>query len=365
MGTNTVRGMAGYSGYSPLVQALRALYLLTLLPLLFVACSSPSKPLPPLQVLHLPDVVQLDAMTTLERKTGNHDIDSILAYRSTGATATMHVLVLGDGALTDIQLDGSGLRQINMQPPCRFLGAIDHVGTHGLCWFNGGVQAFDVDDTALSWTPRVLLSTSLASTEALASPTIAPDGLHFAALYSASSGSPFTINIYAVDHAVTAATLVAIIRLPDLHARRLFWSPDGKWLAFTSDETTVTASSGTTYAFQVASVLTSLPMQRSQPIQITLGKDHLTQLEDSIDETNVWRPGSGNAIWTYIDEGTIWQIDVGTGERTALLTVPNGAICALSWTPDGKQLVFVQCLRSLLRQPPPANLYVFTPRTTN
>ena len=371
MATNTLRGMAGYSSYSSLVRAFRAFYLLTLLPLLFAACSSSPHPPPPLSVLHLPGVVQLDAVANLETKTGNHWIYSTVVYRPTGDTNTPHILYSGNRGLVDLRLDGTGLRQIQMQPPCATQVPFDLYGSHGLCFAddNRGVLAFETDALVSTWQPRVLVPTSPASFEHLISPTIAPDGKHFAALHRFGSADTVpVINIYAVDPSFTAATLVATISLPGLHARRLAWSPDGRWLAFTNDETTVTAVAGATYVFQLASVLPTLPAvpgQQRQPTQVALSTAQLTQLEDGADPTNAWYPTGTRAVWTYVAGNTIWQVDVLTGKRTAILTIPDGSICAYSWTPDGKQVVFVQCrLAGDIVIPPPARLYVYTPPTT-
>jgi WD40 repeat protein len=308
--------------------------------------------------------VQLDAVANLEAKTGNHAIDSILAYRRSGDGAALHTLYSGDGSLSDIQLDGSQLRQIEMQPPCIALGAIDAQGIHGLCWANLGVQTFDLDDLSSSWKSRILVPTSPTSFEALMSPTIAPDGKHFAALHRVGSGLPTAINIYAVDTSLTVANLVATITLPGLHARRLLWSPDGKWLAFTTDETTDAGVAGATYGFQLASILPKLAVlstPQSQPRQVGLSRTYLTELEKGINPINTWRPTDTSVIWTYAEGGTIWQLDVTTGERTAILTIPDGEICALSWTPDGKQLIFAQCRLAGIAQSPPARLYLYTP----
>lgn len=376
MGTNTVRGLASYSSYSPLVRAFRAIYLLTLLPLLFAACSTSPHPPPPLSVLHLPGVVQLDAVANLETKTGNHWIYSTVVYRPTGDTAPAdtsipHILYSGNRGLADLRLDGTGLRQIQMQPPCATQVPFALYGPHGLCFADDsrGVLAFETDALTSTWKPRTLVPTSPASFEYLISPTIAPDGKHFAALHrSGSSDSIPTINIYAIDPSFTVATLVATITPPGLHALRLAWSPDGRWLAFTNDETTVTTVAGATYAFQLASVLPTLPtvpVQQRQPTQVALSKAQLTQLEDGADLTNAWYPTGTRPVWTFAAGRTIWRVDVLTGKRTDILTIPDGSICAYSWTPDGKQVVFVQCrLAGDIVIPPPARLYVYTPPTT-
>lgn len=347
--------------WSRRLNAFNALSALGLLSLCLAGCSSSLSPLPPLRSLHLPGVVELNAVAELEAKTGDHTIASLLTYRRTSETAT-HILYLGGSALYDIHLDGSGLRRISMQPPCYFLGAVDAGGEHGLCWNAGGVQTFELNDTASSWAPHVLVPASFTPNDALISPTIAPDGQHFAALHSVGSALAGTIDIYATDHAFTTAALVATITLSGLHARRLVWSPDGKWLAFTSDESTPSSVAGATYAFPLASILPNFPRQGSPPRQVALDKAHLTILEESTNETNAWRPsGSGGPTWTYVASGAIWQVDVATGQRTNVLAVPDGGICALSWTSDGKQLIFAQCRVNGASYPPPARLYVYTP----
>jgi hypothetical protein len=308
--------------------------------------------------------VQLNAVADLEAKTGNHAIDSIVVYRPTRETAMAHILYVGNGALYDIQLDGSGLRRIQMQPYCYLLEAIDTQGAHGLCGAEPGVQAFDLDEISSSWKTRLLVPTSHTSYEALISPTIAPDGQHFAALHRVDTGPAVAINIYALDRSMTAATLVATITLSGLDACHLVWSPDGRWLAITTDESTPSSVVGATYAFQLASILPTFPKQGSPPIQVALSNAHLTKLVDSPNQTTAWRPSEAGALWTYVEAGTIWQVDVVSGRRTAILAVPNDGLCALSWTPDGKQLVFVQCRRDELAQPPPARLYVYTPPAT-
>ncbi len=370
------QGVRRLQGLYPLLHRLGFVPLLVLHVLLLVglaACSSSLSPPPPLSVLHLPGVVQLSAVTTLETTTGHHRIYSTVVYRPnrpTDATSTPHILYSEDGGLVDLRLDGKGLRQIQMQPPCFSQQASDMYGAHGICFAddNSGVLAFEADEHTSSWRPHVLVPTSPASFEHVISPTIAPDGKHFAALHRFGSAETVpAINIYAIDPSFTVATLVATITLPGLHARRLAWSPDGRWLAFTNDETTETAVAGATYAFQLASVLPPLPPlpvgQRppAQVIQVALSMAHLRQLLDSTDMIDAWYPTGVRAIWTYVDGHTIWQVDVLTGARTAILTIPDGNICAFAWTPDGKQMVFVQCrLAGSIVQPPPARLYVYT-----
>lgn len=351
----------------------RILYLLSLVLLLLLAleaCSGSPSPPPPLSVLHLPGVVQLDAVANLEAKTGDHWIYTTMVYRLTGDTSTgntrdTHILYSGNRGLADLRLDGTGLRQIQMQPSCLAEVAIAMSGAHGLCFAenNRGVLAFEADAHAASWIPHVLVSTSPASFEALLSPTIAPDGKHFAALHYTGSGESVpTINIYAVNSSFTDASLVATITLPGLHARRLVWSPNGRWLAFTSDESTETMVAGATYAFPFTSILPALPARQGQPLQVALSREQLTQLLNGTDKTNAWYPSGTRAVWTYAVGRTIWQVDVLSGERRVILTIPDGNICAFSWTPDGKQVVFVQCqLAGNMVTPPPARLYVYTP----
>jgi WD40 repeat protein len=348
------------AGRASILYRLSLVLLLLLVVLEAEACSSSPSPPPPLSVLHLPGVVQLNAVADMEARTGDRVIKSILTYHRLGETATTHILYLGGSGLYEIQLDGSGLRQIQMQPPCYFLGAIDPRGKYGLCWNAYGVQAFDLDDPASSWRPRVLVSTSFATSEALISPTMAPDGQHFAALHKVGSELAGAINVYAIDDSMTVATLVATISLPGLHARRLVWSPDGKWLAFTTDESTPSSVVGATYVFTLASILPTLPKQGSQPLQVALSKTQLTKLVDSPHETNAWRPSRAEPIWTYVEAGAIWQVGVLSGKRTAILTIPDGNICAFVWTPDGKQVVFAQCREDGLSESPPARLYVYT-----
>ena len=353
------------------------LYLLSLALLLvaLAACSGSPTPPPPLSVLHLPGVVQLDAVANLETKTGDHGIYSTVVYRPTdattiGETSATHILYAGNRGLADLRLDGTGLRQIQMQPPCLAEGVIAVYGAHGVCFAENsrGVLAFEADALSSSWTSHVLVPTSPASFEALLSPTIAPDGKHFAALHRIGSEPIPTINIYTVDSSFTGASLVATITLLGFYARRLVWSPDGRWLAFTTDESTETTVAGATYAFRLASVLPALPtipVRQRQPIQVAVSKAHLTQLLDGTDMTDAWYPTGASAVWTYAAGRTIWQVDVLTGKRSAILTIPDGDICAFAWTPDGKQVVFVQCrLAGSMVVPPPARLYVYTLPTT-
>ena len=331
------------------------------------ACSSSPSPPPPLSVLHLPRVVQLAAVANLEAKTGQRWIYSTVVYRPTDDPSTPHILYSANGGLVDLRLDGTGLRQIQMQPSCIAEGAIAIYGSHGLCFAENsrGVLAFASDVRTSSWRPHVLVPTSPAAFEHVISPTIAPDGKHFAALQRFGSAEVVpTINIYAVDSSFTVASLVALITLPDFHARRLVWSPDGRWLAFTADESPVSMVAGATYAFQLASVLPALPalpVQQRQPIRVALSKAQLTQLEDGLDMTNAWYATGARAVWTYATAHTIWQVDVLSGKRTAILTIPDGNICTFAWTPDGKQVMFVQCrLAGSSIEPPPPRLYVYT-----
>lgn len=348
-------------------------YLLALLLVVLGACSGSPIPPPPLSVLHLPGVVQLDAVANLEAKTGDHWIYTTVVYRPTDVTSAPHILYAGSRGLADLRLDGTGLRRIQVQPSCFSQQPIAISGSHGLCFAeNGdGVLAFKADSLTATWTPRVLIPTSPASFEHVVSPTVAPDGKHFAVLHRFGSTETIpTINIYAVDSSFTGASLVATITLPGLHARRLVWSPDGRWLAFSTDESTETTVAGATYAFLLTSILPALPtlpVRQRQPIQVALSQAQLTQLLAGTDMTDAWYPtGAGaSAAWTYAAGHSIWQVDMLTGKRSPILTIPDGDICAFSWTPDGKQVVFVQCrLAGSIVVPPPARLYVYTLPTT-
>jgi len=201
------------------------------------ACSTPLPPLPPLPSLHVPGVVQLDAVAALEAKTGDRTIRSALTYqrpvetgsdRHPATTLATHVLYLEEGALYVIHLDGSGLHRIAMQTSCYFLGGLDPTGQHGLCWNGQGVQAFGLDEAAISLTPRELVPSNYAYGDVLTYPTLAPDGKHFAALERLGTGAPAAIALYAVDPSFTTAERVATITVPGMAARRLSWSPDGR-----------------------------------------------------------------------------------------------------------------------------------------
>jgi hypothetical protein len=330
--------------------------------------------------LHVPGVVQLDAVAALEAKTGDRTIRSVLTYqrpvetrsdRHPATTLATHVLYLEEGALYVIHLDGSGLHRIAMQTSCYFLGGLDPTGQHGLCWNGQGVQAFGLDEAAISLTPRELVPSNYAYGDVLTYPTLAPDGKHFAALERLGTGAPAAIALYAVDPSFTTAERVATITVPGMAARRLSWSPDGRWLAVASSAITGTASADAdaTYAVPLVSELSlaRLPpyaVPPRQPLTVTVDAAQLIRLKNGLDLTDAWEPTGHDAVWTYTAGGTIWQLDLTTGQQTALLTIPEGAICAFAWTADGRQVVFAQCrLGSSEQVPPPDRLYVYTLHT--
>ena len=73
---------------------------------------------------------------------------------------------------------------------------------------------------------------------------------------------------------------------------------------------------------------------------------------------------NNSAKITYVDaQGrSIMQYDVTTDAATILLGALPERVCNLSWTPSGRQLVFVLCREEIPESPTPAaQPYVYTP----
>ncbi|HET9979986.1 MAG TPA: hypothetical protein VFQ32_06065, partial [Ktedonobacterales bacterium] len=60
----------------------------------------------------------------------------------------------------------------------------------------------------------------------------------------------------------------------------------------------------------------------------------------------------------------IEQVDIESHDTSTLLAQHAAGVFALSWTPDGKQLLFVLGLASDELSVPPSQIYVYTPTST-
>jgi WD40 repeat protein len=179
--------------------------------------------------------------------------------------------------------------------------------------------------------------------------------------------------IYALDAASPSAlTLISTLTFPMFaeasleHTCSLLgftWSPDGAWLAVSSPHPAETD------LISLQTWFPDLVRQTDVPGELTVTPAMLVHMDTTLAFAPLnWSEQNGQLALSYanveLSQRQIRQFDVATRTTTILLSVPEGYIPALSWTPDGKQLVFAQSAGRCAEcfNEPPERLYVFTPQ---
>lgn len=322
-------------------------------------CSTPLPPQPPLPMLHAQGLVRLDAFSRVEAATSNHSVKSLLAYAPKGTSGITHLLILQNGVLNDATLDDSAAIHAVQAPMCYFLGGVRQVDGESLC--DGqeedsfGIIAFHPDVSASIWPGRLLVSTT-ALDERYNSPAWSPDGRLFAVAHS--KGDEHDIALFAVDASLKNVQQVATLLLPQiplLLIQWLSWSPGGAWLTFAEGS----GHLDTTYGLRISSILAQLATSHGKNKQIAVTNNQLVTLVKYPIIGQAWQPMGSNLV--YFDGERLMVVNVTTGQRRKLLAIPDGDICAMTWTPDGHRLIFAHCGSGTADfAPPPAQIYIYT-----
>ncbi|HEV2238309.1 MAG TPA: hypothetical protein VGR57_16725 [Ktedonobacterales bacterium] len=333
-----------------------------LLLLTLVSCGGSPPPSPPLADLHLPGVTEIPGVSPLHRGPGTGEIEAVNAYLPSGGGAA-RALVTIDAGLYDLALDGSRLHTLDIS--CGWPVTVSPDGTWAACRDWHTVSFLPLTDAAPAAHPRVAPLPSDTVTNAL---DWLPDGHHLAVLHTTNACA---IVIYALDAASPSAlTLVSTLTFPMFAQASLqhtcslqgfAWSPDGAWLAVSSPHPAETDLISLRAWFPDLMRLTAVPSE------LTVTPAMLVRVDTTLAFAPLaWSAQNGRLTLTYanveLHQGQVRQFDVATRTSTILLSVPEGYIPALSWTPDGKQMVFAQspgrcgeCFKE-----PPSRLYVFT-----
>lgn len=110
-----------------------------------------------------------------------------------------------------------------------------------------------------------------------------------------------------------------ITRSPGAHDREAAWSPDGRYIAYISDET------GETELY-LQDVTTNGPVQ-------------LTKNNDTYIRTFEWSPDARKIVYTD-RKNRLNIVDIATKQKTTLSQTPEGAPLGVSFSPDSKWLTY-------------------------
>jgi hypothetical protein len=302
-------------------------------------------------------------------------IEAVSAYGppATGGGAAGAVVSI-EGLLADVSLQTGGPRLIPISTVCGSLPiAVTRDGTWIACT-NG-------DDILV--TPRAANSATDGQTlvradagEVLQSPAWAPDGRRLAIVTNDGGGCAVALYAVSADHA--QATRWALLRFPDLVDPTsdlprgtifgLSWSPDGAWLGLMVDARflAVRPEAPLIYALRLASLGLPPGPSGGAVVDVTVPRANLPLVGETWNHAPpAWSETDGRLALTFADQDEhIVRVDLASGARTTLVSVNEGTLDAVAWTPDSGQLVFAlgdPC--SYACGGLPSQLYVYTPHS--
>ena len=357
---------AARSGTWPAASAIAARMLGTLCLtclILLTGCSELAGPASPLPDLHLPGVAKVPGSAQLVARVGFNQIDTLATYTAfTPSGGTRLLAIVGSalsigGTLYDMGLDGSTPHALRLVAPCLRTFAVTPASRWAACDTDrgSGIELFALDSTDPARASHVLTD---PSGDLLGYPAWAPDGRHLAAA-QLKQGHDIRVFTLAAN-STTLALTARLVLPPPLIVQGLSWSPDGAWMTVLASDTP--ASGGPLYVLHMAPLLPRLFGHEAAPVSIPLSAAMLTRLHPTGTIPVAWSGVPNVLTLVNNQEQNIVQRDLVTGAEATLVSQHTALICALSWTPDGRQLVFVLCNRGTIDYPgPPAQLYTYTP----
>jgi WD40 repeat protein len=304
----------------------------------------------------MPGVQKIPGIEALQPTSAAARVYNAMTYQSHLDGNATHVLFENGQAAYDMRLDGSQRHPVTL--PCYDSVAVAPGGQWLVCSSNTGIQIHDLTQRSPDFTLADAGQDSGNS-------TWASDGRHLAVVTRLAGGC--SIGIFAISFDSRQTTLVGLLSLPQFvtqaadtvgcSVKSLTWSPDGTQLAFIDLDTQ------RLYDLPIASLQLLTRPTTSPPITQVISANQLVQIgERCCIHSGIGWTASSKAL-TYVDfyGRTIKQVDIATHEITTLLAQDAADVYDLSWTPDGKQLLFVLGIGPGELTPPPSQIYVYTP----
>ncbi len=257
------------------------------------------------------------------------------------AVRVIAVVGYGNGRYEDVGLHGASPHQLALAIPCLMGLSVTQDGHWGACITSQGVATFRLQ--APNATPGPLEEHIVASVDpgySGADVSWDPTGryLALAQISNTDTSAPAPLDILALSSQHEKATLaVRVSGIPSLTVVR--WSPDGRWL-----EIGTKAPTGQGYLIPLKRLLLTLPSYTQGPVQTTLTLGSLQPAQYH----SAWRPGATSQL-TVIVRGHLQVYDPVAGDTHEVadlgFTADNtySSVCAETWTPDGRYLVFALC----------------------
>lgn len=307
------------------------------------------------------NVHHLEGITTVEQSTGAVEIQGMVAYLKDANSADPHVLFGSGGKLFDLQLDGSEPRLVSSS--CGSPESVSHGGAWLACENDAGIALLSLDTASTTDIHQIL---SRQRDRVIGSPAWGPDDRHLAVM--AQHEGVCSINVYFLQPPYATATLVALLSLGDIVtstgqqpgclASDLVWSADGNWLAFAD-----LSGPRVLYALALSTLLPNsydsgdVPMPAKAlavPAQDVLRIGTIAQ-----GSRPAWSSQPHTLDYVTSDGRTISSVDVTTQVNREMFTQTVAYIFELSWTGDGRRLVFVLGQPDNFEiRPAPAQIYV-------
>jgi WD40 repeat protein len=323
--------------------------------IVLTACSG-NRPIKPWADLQMPGVQKIPGIEALQPMSAAARVYSAMTYQSKLDGNAIHVLFENGQAAYDMRLDGSQLHPVTL--PCYDSVAVAPGGQWLVCSSNTGIQIHDLTQR----TPDFTLDNA---GQYAGNSTWAPDGRHLAVVTDLAGGC--SIGIFAITFDSRQTTLVALLSLPQFatqaadtvgcSVKSLAWSPDGTQLAF------LDLGTQRLYDLPITSLQLLTRPVTAPPITQVISGNQVVQIGERccLHSGLAWDASSKALTYVDIIGRAIKQVDIATQEITTVLTQDAAGVFSPSWTPDGKQLLFVLGIASDELTPPPSQIYVYTP----
>lgn len=336
----------------------RWLFFVVLLLLVCCTACSGNVDVKPWGDLQLPGVQKIPGIEMLQKDSDVNRVYHALTYQSAADSGATHVMFAVGQSVYGMRLDGSQLHQIAL--PCSESLAVAPGGHWLACVTNTDIVIHDLTDHQPDFT--------LSDTGQFPGyPTWAPDGHHLAVVASLSGGC--SVAIFDIVFPSEDAHLTDVLSLPRFASEgptgpgcsvaRLTWSPDGVQLAF------IDIDLWAVYDFPIASLhILSQPNTTPTVTRVITG-DQLVRLgKCSINSGLAWTASSKSLTFVDALGWNIEQVDIESHDTSTLLAQHAAGVFDLSWTPDGKHLLFVLGLASDELTVPPSQIYIYSPTAT-